>query len=310
MINCLLCSSPDVSEIASVSSKRIIKEYLRTYKLDLSHLFQEPLIRLMRCKVCDLMFYWPSVAGDEQFYGVLHDTDYYYREDKEEYHVAAKRIDGAAQVLDVGCGNGEFQKFIPASSFTGLEFSSAAVKTGTERGRHILNQSVQEHAAQRPDSYDFVTAFQVLEHVSDVAGFIQSCARCVKPGGKLIIAVPSEESFLRFSTNSILNMPPHHITRWTDKALTSISGVINFRLVDIIHDALDTLHVEAFFAALVERSLRRSEGSATRLIDKSIGYKMRMKVASIFARRMFKACSHPAWHGTGQNVTAIFEKPT
>lgn len=264
---------------------------------------------MIRCNSCDLIFYIPLVPGDEHFYSVLQKADWYYREDKEEYNVAAQIITKGSYILDVGCGKGEFKKFVPDSNFTGLEFSSDAIKTGIENGCNILNHSIEEHAELHSGKYDFVTVFQVLEHVPNIATFINSCAKCVKPGGKLIIAVPSEESYLHFSTNSILNMPPHHISRWTDKALINISSLINFNFINIYHDNLDHLHMKSYFAALIERSLPLRKTSSIKLIDDSLIYKIRMKIASILANRMLKACSHPAWQGKGQNVIAVFQKP-
>jgi 2-polyprenyl-3-methyl-5-hydroxy-6-metoxy-1,4-benzoquinol methylase len=309
MTHCLLCNSTDTKEIGDIASKRIIKKYLDTYKIDVAHLFNDGKIKLIKCNSCELRFYFPLVTGDEAFYAALQKTDYYYREDKEEYNFAAKLITEPANVLDVGCGKGVFKKFIPNSNFTGLEFSNEAIKTGTENGCHILNQSIEEHAALNPAKYDFVTAFQVLEHVSNVGQFVDACAKCVKPGGKLIIAVPSEESYLYCSTNSILNMPPHHVSRWTDKALFNIAGLIDFKFVEIFHDSLDKLHVKSYFTALIERSLPFKGNSSNIFIDDSLMYSGRIKIASMLANRMSKACSHAAWHGKGQNVTAVYQKP-
>jgi len=308
MINCLLCNSTDNEVICKVDSKKIIRRYLNAFKTDFSYLFNESEIKLIRCNSCDLRFFIPIVSGDEHFYTVLQKTNYYYREEKQEYNIAAQIINKGASILDVGCGKGEFKKFTPECNFIGLEFSSEAIKAGKENGCCILKQSIEEHAELHSGKYDFVTAFQVLEHVPNISDFIKSCAKCVKTGGKLIIAVPSDESYLYFSTNSILNMPPHHITRWTDKALINIASIISFNFINIFHDNLDNLHIKSYFSALIERSLPLKKTSSIKLIDDSLIYKMRTKVAGILANQMLKASTHPAWHGKGQNVTAVYQK--
>ena len=43
--------------------------------------------------------------------------------------------------------------------------------------------------------------------------------------------------------------------------------------------------------------------SAVNLIDDSVIFKIRMRIAGLMAGRMAKSCSHPAWQGKGQNVT-------
>jgi 2-polyprenyl-3-methyl-5-hydroxy-6-metoxy-1,4-benzoquinol methylase len=307
MTKCLLCNSTDTKILSSVATKKIVQLYLEYFKSDFSYLFSDGEIKLMKCTSCGLMFYIPQVSGDEHFYAVLQKTNNYYRGNKEEYVFAAKNIKDGADVLDVGCGKGEFKKFIQNCNFTGLEFSPDAIKAGTKDGCLILDQSIEDHAKHYPRKYDVVTAFQVLEHVTNVQSFIKSCADCVKPGGKLIIAVPSEESYLQYSTNSILNMPPHHITRWTDTALSNIADIIDFKLDVIYHDNLDNLHVESFFTHLVERSLPLKRLNR-KLIYTSITFKVRLKIASLISKRIAKRCSNPAWFGKGQNVTAIYLK--
>ena len=309
MINCLLCNSTNTVKIGEISSSKIVKKYLKYFKADFSYLFKDKKIELINCKSCDLRFYMPLVTGDEHFYSVLQKTKYYYRENKEEYDLAAKIIPAGVNILDVGCGNGEFKKFVPESNFTGLEFSKTAMEEGIKNGYNILNQSIEEHSKLYPGKYDFVTAFQVLEHVPNVAEFLVSCAKCVKPGGNLIIAVPSEESYLHFSVNSILNMPPHHISRWSDKALTSITDLINFTLVQISHDKLDELHLDSYFSTLIENCLPFKNRSTIKLIDNSLNHKIRMKLASLLAKNISKNRSHEAWLGNGQNVTVIYQRP-
>jgi 2-polyprenyl-3-methyl-5-hydroxy-6-metoxy-1,4-benzoquinol methylase len=310
MANCLLCNSDDIIEVGSVQVKEIAKKYLKIFNADITNLFSYHEIKLIQCRSCDLKFYSPLVPGDENFYAVLQQSENYYRKNKEEYIIAAKFITGGAKVLDVGCGSGEFRKFIPENDFVGLEFSREAIKTGTENGCKILNESIEVHAETNFEKYDFVTAFQVLEHVPDIFKFIDSCAKCIKPGGKLIIAVPSEDSYLQFSTNSILNMPPHHISRWTDHALINISKLINFKFIQLYHDELDPLHISSFFSVLVEKALRSKKNPAFKLIDNRLIYKVRNRLAITLASRLASSSTLPIWHGRGQNVTAVFEKPS
>ena len=307
--NCLLCKSINLETIAVVDPKLIVKKYKKYYGANFNYLFKTKKIDFLKCNNCDLRFYNPLVPGDEHFYSVLQTTNHYYRENKEEYSLAAQIINEGSSILDVGCGKGEFKKFVPGCDFTGLEFSKDAIKAGIKNGVNILNEPIQEHAVLNKGKYDFVTSFQVLEHVADIATFVKSCADCVKPGGSLIIAVPSEESYLHLLVNSILNMPPHHISRWTDKALQYIASLINFEFVQLHHDKMDPLHLDSYFTSLVERSLPFRISTDTKLFDDSIYYKIRYFIARILATNIIKKSNHPAWIGKGQNVTVVFKKP-
>lgn len=310
MSKCLLCKSSKTHIIAKVDSEKIVRKYLKQFNTDFSYLFSNEPIKLMECDDCGLRFYDPQVAGDEHFYRSLQEYDWYYRKDKEEYQFAAGFIKEGDSVLDVGCGQGEFKKYIPSAKFTGLEFSPDAISKGVNNGCTILDQSVEEHSSEYAGKYDVVGTFQVLEHVTKIADFLNSCAKCVKPGGYLIIAVPSEESYLRFGTNYLLNMPPHHISRWQDKTLMNVAKLIHFNLREIHHDSLDDIHKEPYFTAFAERALPFKTVNSITLIDDSFGYKVRMKIAHQIGKRISKVFDHSAWQPKGQNVTVVYQKPT
>ncbi len=46
-------------------------------------------------------------------------------------------------------------------------------------------------------------------------------ALCNIPGGLIGLAVPNQRSYVRHMVNP-LDMPPHHMTRWTRKALERV----------------------------------------------------------------------------------------
>lgn len=71
--------------------------------------------------------------------------------------------------------------------------------------------------------FDTVCAFQVLEHVYDVRGFMTDLSALVKPGGRLIIAVPNNEPYIRrFNPYNAWNCPPHHVGLWNRASLEAM----------------------------------------------------------------------------------------
>ena len=72
---------------------------------------------------------------------------------------------------------------------------------------------------------------------------------------------------------------------------------------------MDPLHSNAFFTLMVERTLPFRTSIETKLIDDSIYYKIRYRIASILANKIIKKSKHPARVVKGQHVTAIFKKP-
>src|SRR5262249_4919864 len=58
----------------------------------------------------------------------------------------------------------------------------------------------------------------------DPAGLVIDMARCLKPGGLLLLGTPRWPSVLTIIPNFVLNAPPHHLTWWTEPALHTLAG--------------------------------------------------------------------------------------
>jgi hypothetical protein len=124
---------------------------------------------------------------------------------------------------------------------------------------------VRDYARDHADVYGAVTAFQVLEHVVDPVGFLQGMISCVRPGGLVIVSVPAEDGALGVCVNDALNLPPHHMTRWTDRALTFVMTMIGLNEVELHHLSLNPEHRSEAVAQFLARAIAGS-GFQNRLI--------------------------------------------
>ena len=210
---------------------------------------------------CDLRWYTPQTAGDAKFYEDLQQVDWYYQEHKPEYDFARTLVKQADRVLEVGCGKGAFRKFLPENvTYHGLEFNQAAVKTACASGLDVKISPIEAHAAENPASYDVVCHFQVLEHVTTPLPFLQACVAALKPGGTLVVAVPSEDSFLRIVENGWLNMPPHHMTRWSDRSLKDAFSALHLVGAQFCHEPVADYHRDWYRAVMRNFTLKHSLG--------------------------------------------------
>ena len=241
-LQCILCYSNDIIKTESINTNDLVKLYRKRAGVDVRRFFAQKNIDFCSCKNCGLKFYWPQAIGDGMFYDELQQYRNYYLPEKAEFIEATKHITNADEVLEIGCGEGIFTNFIEYKSYTGLEFSDKAIIKAGSKGLNVLKQTIEEHSDSNKEKYDAICCFQVLEHVKNPNTFISDCIKCLKHGGKLIIAVPSEDSFINQAVNFYLNMPPHHATRWSDDTLKKVADIFRLELIHIFHEQLHQDH--------------------------------------------------------------------
>lgn len=237
---CPLCSAKGAKTIEIINANDLVGLYVNAYKTNFNYLFKKIEIQYCQCNNCDLKYFFPSVIGDENFYKILQKTELYYVDEKEEYEIASKYITEKDDVLEIGCGKAAFSKNINCKSYTGLELSANAKILAEQGGVHIINQTIQEHATSNANKYDVVCTFQVLEHVdcNELFAFLKAAVDCLKADGRLIISVPSADSFLSEMVNSTLNLPPHHQSHWPDKSMKKIAKIFNLDILCFKHDTI------------------------------------------------------------------------
>ena len=181
---------------------------------------------LHTCPTCQLDAFYPILQGTPDFYRELQSKMKYYEDDKWDFHEALKCTIGMKSIIEIGCGPGNFlMKCIGVEIDSyGTEYNLDAVKVAKERGIKILNS---EELKFKSGSFDGVFCFHVLEHVPDPREFIKFLIKIVKPGGKICISVPNQDGPIKFIHPCIMNMPPHHLTRWHLKTFKKLAKELN-----------------------------------------------------------------------------------
>jgi SAM-dependent methyltransferase len=110
-------------------------------------------------------------------------------------------FEGAAPVLDLGCGRGEFLELLRAAGIeaSGIDANPNMVARCRERGLSAETGDVVEIVAQRkPGSAGGVFAAQLVEHLPPrvLGGFLESCHRALRPGGRLVLETVNPRSLV------------------------------------------------------------------------------------------------------------------
>lgn len=306
-----LTQTDHVELVEELRTSEIRKIYRKLGFKDLKELKSLETLGLYHCLDTDLRFFYPPAPGEAEFYEHLQQFDWYYLDDKSEYHYSTGFIEDGDQVLDVGCGRGQFGSLIAQrAAFTGLEFNDEAINKARRAGLNVVKESIEEHAAQHENAYAVVTAFQVLEHISNLRDFVAACLKAVKPGGKLIFSVPSFDSLVSVQLNHALNMPPHHMSWWSDKALANLAPVFGMDLVTIHHEELDQAHKQWYSFLLISEALKKllAYQSPNKVIDMSLTLKGIHGVAKVLSHLLAKGLIDKRMTPNGHSVTAVYQK--
>jgi ubiquinone biosynthesis O-methyltransferase len=115
------------------------------------------------------------------------------------------------RILDVGCGDGVLAYFLSrtGASVSGIDGSVEAVSYAKEKNqnREIDFQVASAYDLPFADNhFDLVVSSEVIEHIDDVAAYLQEIKRVLKPGGSIIISTP-----VRYTEKPLDQM---HVTEW------------------------------------------------------------------------------------------------
>lgn len=240
--------------------------------MDVSRFFITiPTLPLLLCLDTGYEFYHPDkVVGDPDFYSALcaqdSNRDWAYKDTKWGFEEVLDLVTpDFASALDVGAGRGAFLELLKGrvKDAAGLETSPFALQEAADRGLLIHDETVASHASQDREAYDLVTAFQVLEHVYDVSGFMRACVKMTAVCGSIVISVPDNDGFVGMQRDLPLNLPPHHVGRWRRASLEAIAEIFGLRVLRIEHKPLQLENV-AWYCAAMERPIFARFSACTR----------------------------------------------
>ena len=229
--------SLNTSLIETFDVASINHQYKEELNVDTERFFGDlEKIELYHCNDTGYRFYYPDgIWGDGRFYEELQkNNNWYYAKDRWEHRKAIELIKAEDKVLEIGCGDGVFLQLLKQKGvwdIEAIELNEAAVTQLQKAGYNIHNESIETFAHARPEQYDVVCFFQVLEHIHDIKSFLDNALLTLKKGGRMIIAVPHNNPYLlRYDINHTLNLPPHHAGLWNQEAFENLPKYFDINL--------------------------------------------------------------------------------
>ncbi|MDX8412174.1 MAG: class I SAM-dependent methyltransferase [Mariprofundaceae bacterium] len=192
------------------------------------------------------------------------------------------------RLLDVGCSSGALLRVARGLGYTvnWVEPAKQAAATARADGFEVYPGLLQEaHFAS--NSYDLVTLFEVIEHLTDPISVINEIHRILQPGGLLLIGTGNGESW----TATMLG------AKWEYFDIASHGGHISFFTPHSMRLLAEKtgFHIETIMTKRVNLAERRDVSAFTYAL----------------ARLGREFLALPArWLGKGHDMLVILHKPT
>ena len=119
-----------------------------------------------------------------------------WNEHFSRYAFASGYVEGK-RGLDLGCGSGYGSAELArtAESVVGIDISAAAIEYATAH-YSAANLSFRQHSCAQlpwPDGYfQFIAAFEVIEHLADWREMLSETRRLLSPGGAFLVSTPNK----------------------------------------------------------------------------------------------------------------------
>ncbi|NQY31258.1 MAG: class I SAM-dependent methyltransferase [Flavobacteriaceae bacterium] len=310
---CKLCNHNELTKIQSIPKQDLIELYQETYGIAIEdQLTGVAEIDYYKCSNCNLESFDNNTAGDGSFYEQLQlKRQTYYSPDRKEFSFAQKYITTSDKILEIGSGSGLFAQRLVKDNYIGLEFNDKAIADAKANQITLLKQSIEEYATGTKNEFDVVCTFHVLEHVKEPFEFIEAALATLKKGGKLIIAVPCNDSIYTSNVNHVLNLPPHHIGRWQIDTMKNLEKIFNIKLLDQeISSPSEVLNKKEYIGELLtHKVLKVLYPKQQLLLDKTKVKRVRRIIYKL--NSILKLYKHYRNEDViGENMTFVYQKLT
>ncbi len=104
-------------------------------------------------------------------------------------------VKAPAKILDIGCGTGDRLALLRKEGFEvfGVETSEQALYAKHHFKQPVFHGLLQD-ARYESNQFDAIVLYNVLEHIHRPKEILKEIRRILKPGGKLVVEVPNNQS--------------------------------------------------------------------------------------------------------------------
>ena len=198
---------------------------------------------VLRCDDCRFCFPIPYVPATASFYDLWLDAPY-HRADRWDLERARDFVlsnaKGQPRILEIGAGIGEFlvqlrnDGRLCAPRFFATDYSGYSIDRLRKLGFWAERADVYDlvKADDLRHSFDFVCAFQTIEHMAPIVDVFEAIKQLLRPGGYLCISVPNGDQ-VEFDARYLgwWSPPPNHVAVWYRESFEAVARRTGLTLI-------------------------------------------------------------------------------
>lgn len=223
------------------------------------HLFRKHGHELIRCAACGLAFLANPPAAEEVtalysasagYHATLLDPAHpgfaaMSRIARRHLRTLLRTIGplGAPRLLDIGCSSGLFLDEARRAGFEvhGCELSRDTAAFARAHFGLEVHPGDWREAGFADASFDIVTLFDVIEHLSDPLGELGAMRRLLRPGGVLLQSTPNIDGLFPRLSYAVAHRldywphpePPHHLYQFSERTLGELTERAGYEVVRV-----------------------------------------------------------------------------
>jgi SAM-dependent methyltransferase len=164
----------------------------------------------------------------EAKYHALENEHWWFRARREAVLALVLQLcpERSTRVLEIGCSSGVMIRRLQAAGYgsvLGIDISPEAIAECHRQGTKEARVMDARRLDFPNDSFDLITASDVLEHLADDAGALRDWSRVLRPGGVLVVFVPAFPGL--WSAHDVAN---YHFRRYRLPELKSKAAAAGF----------------------------------------------------------------------------------
>jgi SAM-dependent methyltransferase len=184
---------------------------------------------MRECEHCTLVFADPMRPGDVPFYEWVSRFPTYHADARWEWSAMRRLLERrkSVQLLELGCGDGRFLASLADLKHVdamGIDLSDVSIARARALGLKVRLATIDDIFGSN-ERFDTIVMTHVLEHVESPLAVIENCKRLLHQGGEIMFSVPYSPTSREYLRLDVMNLPPHHLTRWNMASLRRLADI-------------------------------------------------------------------------------------